>query len=161
VCSSLCTIVAHNTTENRPDNFLSCPPDNHNGSNDVYLNERGVTRLGKSYSSASLSRESKRLKKSSSWLNSCNALILQHLRENAILRWPVLPRSAEAQVNWRGTVKCLFIAYFIGNIPAKKYENPFTCVKVIASQRWDVFGDTVYTALFYRFYTLACRGRRH
>jgi len=35
------------------------------------------------------------------------------------------------------------IAYFIGNISAKKYYNPFTCVKVIASQRWDVFWDTV------------------
>jgi len=31
------------------------------------------------------------------------------------------------------------IAYFIGNVSAKKYQNPFTCVKVIASQRWDVF----------------------
>ena len=31
------------------------------------------------------------------------------------------------------------IAYFIGNISAKKYQNPFMCVKVIASQRWDVF----------------------
>ena len=25
VCSSQCTIVAHNTAQNRPDNFLSCP----------------------------------------------------------------------------------------------------------------------------------------
>jgi len=31
------------------------------------------------------------------------------------------------------------IAYFIGNISAKKYQNPFMRVKVIASQRWDVF----------------------
>jgi len=31
------------------------------------------------------------------------------------------------------------IAYFIDNISAKKYQNPFTCIKVIASQRWDVF----------------------
>jgi len=29
-------------------------------------------------------------------------------------------------------------ASFIGNISAKKYHNPFMCVKVIASQRWDV-----------------------
>jgi len=29
--------------------------------------------------------------------------------------------------------------YFIDNISAKKYQNPFTCVKAIASQRWDVF----------------------
>jgi len=33
----------------------------------------------------------------------------------------------------------LLITYFIGNISAKKYQNPFMCVKVIASQRWDVF----------------------
>ena len=31
------------------------------------------------------------------------------------------------------------VSYFIGNISAKKYQNPFTCVEVIASRRWDVF----------------------
>jgi len=31
------------------------------------------------------------------------------------------------------------IAYFISNISAKKYQNAFTYVKVIANQRWDVF----------------------
>jgi len=31
------------------------------------------------------------------------------------------------------------ITYFIGNITAKKYQNPFMYVKVIASQKWDVF----------------------
>jgi len=51
----------------------------------------------------------------------------------------VLPGSAEAQVIWGGIVKRLLIASFIGNIFAKKYQNPFMCVKVIASQRWDVF----------------------
>jgi len=51
----------------------------------------------------------------------------------------VLPGSAEAQVIWGGIVKRLLIAYFISNISAKKYQNPFMCVKVIASQRWDVF----------------------
>jgi len=35
--------------------------------------------------------------------------------------------------------KRLLIAHFIGNISAKKYQNPFMCVKVIASQRWDIF----------------------
>ena len=55
---------------------------------------------------------------------------LQHLSENAIV-FPLLPGSAEAQVIWGGN--------FIGDISAKKYQNPFTCVKVIASQRWDVF----------------------
>ena len=46
--------------------------------------------------------------------------------------FPVLPGSAEAQVIWGGIVKCILIAYFIGNISAKKYQNPLTCVKVIA-----------------------------
>jgi len=56
----------------------------------------------------------------------------------------VLPGSTEAQVIWGGVVKCLLIACFIGNIFAKKHQNPFTRVRVIASQRWDVFWDTVY-----------------
>jgi len=29
VCIALCKTVAHNTTQNRPDNFPSFPPDNH------------------------------------------------------------------------------------------------------------------------------------
>jgi len=60
-------------------------------------------------------------------------------------RFSVLLGSAEAQVNWCGMVKCLLMAYFIGNISAKRYQNPFTSVKVIASQMWDVFWDMVYT----------------
>jgi len=57
-----------------------------------------ITRFRESYSRVSMSRESKRLKKSSGdWLNSSNALI-QHLSENAIFVFPVLPGSAEAQV---------------------------------------------------------------
>ena len=57
----------------------------------------------------------------------------------------VLPRSAEVQVTWRGIAQRLLIAYFIGtgNISAKKYQNPFMCIKVIASQRWDIFWDKV------------------
>ena len=44
----------------------------------------------------------------------------------------VLPGSAEAQVTRGGIVKRLLIAYFISNISAKKYQNPFMCVKDIA-----------------------------
>ena len=54
----------------------------------------------------------------------------------------VLPGSAEAQVIWGGILKHILIAYFIGNISAKKCQNLFMCVKVIASHRWDVFWDT-------------------
>jgi len=55
--------------------------------------------------------------------------------------FPLLPGTgnAAAQVIWGSTVKRLLIAYFIGNISAKKYQNEFTYVKVIANQRWDVF----------------------
>ena len=86
------------------------------------------------------SPEFKRLKKSrNDELNSGNALI-QHLREKMPFSFfPVLPGSAEAQVIWGGIVKHLLVAYFISSISAKKYQNPFTCVKVIASRRWDVF----------------------
>jgi len=45
----------------------------------------------------SMSRESKRLKKSSNWLNSGNA-VMQHLTENTIFMFPVLTGSAQAQV---------------------------------------------------------------
>ena len=41
VCIALCTIVAHNIAQNRPDNFLSYPPDNHHCSDDVYLRAGG------------------------------------------------------------------------------------------------------------------------
>jgi len=97
-----------------------------------------ITRFRESCSSLRMSCESKRLKKSSSdWMNSGNALI-QRVK-NAIFMFPILPGSAEAQVIWGGTVKRILIDYFIGKICAKKYQNPFTFVKVIASQRWDVF----------------------
>jgi len=39
------------------------------------------------------------------------------------LCFPVLPGSAEAQVIWGGIVKCLLIAYFIGNISDKKISK--------------------------------------
>ena len=45
LCMALCTIVAHNIAQNRPDNFPSYPPDNHHRSDDVYLREGGQTPL--------------------------------------------------------------------------------------------------------------------
>jgi len=42
LCVALCTIVAHNIAQNRPDNFPSYPLDNHHCSDDVYLREGGV-----------------------------------------------------------------------------------------------------------------------
>ena len=42
VCIALCTIVAHNIAQNRPDSFPPYPPDDHHSSDDVYLREGGV-----------------------------------------------------------------------------------------------------------------------
>jgi len=67
---------------------------------------------------------------------------VQHLREMQFSCFPVLPGSAEVHIIWRGVVKSFDCLLYISNISAKKYQNP-SCVKVIASQRWDVFWDTV------------------
>ena len=42
VCIALCTIVAHNIAQNRPDSFPPYPPDDHHISDDVYLREGGA-----------------------------------------------------------------------------------------------------------------------
>jgi len=41
VCIALCTIVAQNIAQNRPDSFPPYPPDSHHCSDDVYLREGG------------------------------------------------------------------------------------------------------------------------
>ena len=41
VCIALCTTVAHNIAQNRPDSFSPYPPDIHHCSDDVYLREGG------------------------------------------------------------------------------------------------------------------------
>ena len=41
VCIALCTIVAHNIAQNRPDNFPPYPPDNHHCSDDICLRVGG------------------------------------------------------------------------------------------------------------------------
>ena len=46
VCIALCTIVAHNIAQNRPNSFPPYPPDNHHYSDDVYLREGGRSPFG-------------------------------------------------------------------------------------------------------------------
>ena len=72
-------------------------------------------------------------------------------KKNAACEWkdtisgfPVSPGSAKALVRWDGNVKYVLIAYFLGNIFAKNCCNRAEYVKIIASQRLDVFWDTVY-----------------
>ena len=43
VCIALCTIVAHNIAQNRPDSFPPYPPDDHHCSDDVYFEGRAVS----------------------------------------------------------------------------------------------------------------------
>jgi len=45
----MCTIVAHNIAQNRPDSFPPYPPDNHHCSDDVYLREGGECQPGFMY----------------------------------------------------------------------------------------------------------------
>ena len=51
----------------------------------------------------------------------CNTIQLS--KECDFRVFPVLPGSAEAQVIWGGVVNHLLIAYFIGNISAKKVSK--------------------------------------
>jgi len=64
--------------------------------------------------------------------------------KDAISQFPVSPGSAEALVRWGVKIKYTLIAYFLANIFAKKYCNWTVYIKIIASQRWDVFWDSVF-----------------
>jgi len=81
-----------------------------------------ITRFRESYSSMSMSRDSNKLKKSSSdWLNSGNT-VTQRVK-NSLFVFPVLPAgSTEAHVIWGGILKRRLIAYFIGSISAKNIK---------------------------------------
>ena len=65
---------------------------------------------------------------------------MQHLSEkDAISEFPVYPGSAEALLRCGGKIKHILTAYFLRNICAKNCCNRTMYVKIIASQRWDVF----------------------
>jgi len=83
--------------------------------------ERIDTGFRESYSSVNVSLETKRLMKSSSWLNSGNALI-QHLSQKCDFWVSPFYQVVQKHVIWGSIVKHLLIAYFIGNgnISAKK-----------------------------------------
>jgi len=59
--------------------------------------------------------------------------------KDAISGFPVSSGSAEAIFRWGGKITHVLIAYFLGNIFAKNCCNRTVYVKIIASQRWDVF----------------------
>jgi len=55
VCIALCTIVAHNIAQNRPDSFPPYPPDNHHCSDDVYVREGGCALIWLAFSNLVMS----------------------------------------------------------------------------------------------------------
>ena len=128
-----CTCIVHATESNWCGalDFLSpepCPSLNSPEMNAL------ITRFRESYSSVSMSHESKKTEETK-W--QCTDTASEW--KMWFMCFPVLPGSAEAHVVWGGTEKRLLIAYFIGNISTQKYQNAFMCVKVIANQKWDVF----------------------
>ena len=61
--------------------------------------------------------------------------------------FPVLQGSAEPLDRWGGKTNHILISNFLSNSSAKNYHNRIVYVKIIASQKWDVFWDTVYTSV--------------
>jgi len=65
------------------------------------------------------------------------------------LCFQVLPGSAEAQVIWGGIiVKRLLIAYFIGNISAKKIKIHSHVSKLLQAKGGMCFWDMVYSCSY-------------
>ena len=62
--------------------------------------------------------------------------------KDAISGFPVFPGSAEAPVRCGGKIKCILIAYFLGNIYAQNYRNRTVYVKIIASCKDGKFFET-------------------
>ena len=52
---------------------------------------------------------------------------------------PISQGNAEALDRQGGKTKHRLIPYFLSNTSAKNYRNRIVYVKIIASQRWDVF----------------------
>ena len=53
--------------------------------------------------------------------------------------FPLSQGNAEALDRWGGKTKHRLISYFLSNTSAKNYHHWFVYVKIIASERWDIF----------------------
>jgi len=63
--------------------------------------------------------------------------------------------NAKVLDTWGGKAKYCLISYFLSNISAKYYRNRIVYINIIASQRWDVFWDTVH--MYIRHYAMHLR----
>jgi len=69
--------------------------------------------------------------------------VIQHLSEMTLfLNYCIFSGGAEALVRCGGKLQHLLIAYFLGNMCAKHYENPTMLSRVIAINVGDVFFET-------------------
>jgi len=64
--------------------------------------------------------------------------------KDAVSGFPVSQGSAEPLDRWGGKTNYCLISYFLSNTSAKNCRNRIVYVNIIASQRSDVFWDTVY-----------------
>jgi len=78
-------------------------------------------------------------------VESAAAVALLHSQSTSALcsGFPVSHGNAEALDRWGEQTKQRLISYFLSNTSAKNYCNRTVYVKIITSQRWDVFWDTV------------------
>ena len=68
---------------------------------------------------------------------------MQNLSENMQFSGFLFPQVVQKHKLGGGGIKYILIPYFLDNTCAKNYRNRTLFVKIIASQRWDVFWDTV------------------
>ena len=69
--------------------------------------------------------------------------VIQHLSEMMLfLNYCIFSGSAEVLVRCGGKLQHLLIAYFLGNMCAKHYENPTVLSRVTAKNVGDVFFET-------------------
>jgi len=75
----------------------------------------------------------------------CSSWTVLHAQCTSALSsgFPLSQGNTEELDRWGGKTKRLLISYFLSNASAKNYHNRVMYVKIIASQRWDVFWDTV------------------
>ena len=102
------------------------------------------------------------------WLGDVlNYVLCFFVKKHASFKWkdiisgfPVSPGSAEALVKWGGKIKYVLIAYFLGNIFAKNCCNRMVHVKIISSQRRDVFCSVVFCCYqqIYDIFNMSCLG---
>ena len=71
----------------------------------------------------------------------CSSWTVLHAQSTSALSsgFPLSQDNDEALDRWGGKAKHHLISYFLSNTSATNYRNRVVYVKIIASQRWDVF----------------------